>query len=85
MQEYADPVIDWLDAGQGILRRRFFREVGATSRSLIVLAQKGALTRSLGCSPVPSYQTGHTARISPSLSKIFREFASLTILRFAIA
>jgi len=26
MQEYADPVIDWLDAGQGILRRRFFRE-----------------------------------------------------------
>ncbi|KAI0307246.1 NLI interacting factor [Multifurca ochricompacta] len=26
MQEYADPVIDWLDAGQGILGRRFFRE-----------------------------------------------------------
>jgi CTD nuclear envelope phosphatase 1 len=31
MQEYADPVIDWLDAGQGILGRRFFREVCATS------------------------------------------------------
>jgi CTD nuclear envelope phosphatase 1 len=29
MREYADPVIDWLDAGQGILGRRFFREVGA--------------------------------------------------------
>ena len=28
MQEYADPVIDWLDAGRGILGRRFFREVG---------------------------------------------------------
>lgn len=28
MQEYADPVIDWLDAGRGILTRRFFREVG---------------------------------------------------------
>ena len=28
MQEYADPVIDWLDAGRGILARRFFREVG---------------------------------------------------------
>jgi CTD nuclear envelope phosphatase 1 len=27
MKEYADPVIDWLDAGTGILNRRFFREV----------------------------------------------------------
>lgn len=27
MKEYADPVIDWLDAGRGILERRFFREV----------------------------------------------------------
>ena len=27
-QEYADPVIDWLDAGRGILGRRLFREVG---------------------------------------------------------
>lgn len=26
MQEYADPVIDWLDAGRGILARRLFRE-----------------------------------------------------------
>ncbi|KIJ56854.1 hypothetical protein M422DRAFT_773601 [Sphaerobolus stellatus SS14] len=26
MQEYADPVIDWLDAGRGILTRRLFRE-----------------------------------------------------------
>ncbi|EMD40843.1 hypothetical protein CERSUDRAFT_149311 [Gelatoporia subvermispora B] len=26
MKEYADPVIDWLDAGRGILDRRFFRE-----------------------------------------------------------
>ncbi len=31
MKEYADPVIDWLDAGQGILERRFFREVGTTT------------------------------------------------------
>lgn len=28
MQEYADPVIDWLDAGRGILARRLFREAG---------------------------------------------------------
>lgn len=27
MKEYADPVIDWLDAGRGILALRFFREV----------------------------------------------------------
>ncbi|KAF8639969.1 hypothetical protein AX17_001218 [Amanita inopinata Kibby_2008] len=26
MQEYADPVIDWLDAGRGILVQRFFRD-----------------------------------------------------------
>ncbi|KAH9483063.1 CTD nuclear envelope phosphatase 1 [Psilocybe cubensis] len=26
MQEYADPVIDWLDAGRGILEHRFFRD-----------------------------------------------------------
>lgn len=26
MQEYADPVIDWLDGGRGILARRLFRE-----------------------------------------------------------
>ena len=30
MQEYADPVIDWLDAGRGILGRRLFREVGCS-------------------------------------------------------
>ena len=29
MQEYADPVIDWLDAGRGILGHRFFRDVSA--------------------------------------------------------
>ncbi|KAF5322611.1 hypothetical protein D9619_000311 [Psilocybe cf. subviscida] len=26
VQEYADPVIDWLDAGRGILEHRFFRD-----------------------------------------------------------
>jgi len=27
MKEYADPVIDWLDAGRGILGNRLFRDV----------------------------------------------------------
>lgn len=30
MQEYADPVIDWLDAGRGILEHRFFRDVSVS-------------------------------------------------------
>ena len=35
MQEYADPVIDRLDAGRGILARRLFREVrNITAHSL---------------------------------------------------
>lgn len=34
MQEYADPVIDWLDAGRGILSRRMFREVSFSSPEL---------------------------------------------------
>ena len=33
MQEYADPVIDWLDAGRGILEQRFFRDVSTHDRS----------------------------------------------------
>jgi len=82
MKEYADPVIDWLDAGQDILGRRFFREVRAAS--LIVFVESGFLPDLLGYSPVPSCQMGHTPRISHSLSKIFREYASSTIRRFAI-
>jgi len=33
MQEYADPVIDWLDAGRGILGKRFFREVSYATKN----------------------------------------------------
>lgn len=35
MQEYADPVIDWLDAGRGILGRRLFREVRRRAPQLL--------------------------------------------------
>jgi CTD nuclear envelope phosphatase 1 len=34
MQEYADPVIDWLDAGRGILEHRFFRDVSGSSSEI---------------------------------------------------
>jgi len=43
MQEYADPVIDWLDAGRGIIARRLFRESctqlanGSYSKDLAVI------------------------------------------------
>ncbi|KAF9500150.1 NIF-domain-containing protein [Pleurotus eryngii] len=45
MQEYADPVIDWLDAGRGILGRRLFRDSctqlpsGTYSKDLAVVEQ----------------------------------------------
>ncbi|KAF8913853.1 HAD-like domain-containing protein, partial [Gymnopilus junonius] len=34
MKEYADPVIDWLDAGRGILEHRFFRDACLLDLSL---------------------------------------------------
>ncbi|KAF8974308.1 NLI interacting factor-like phosphatase-domain-containing protein [Flammula alnicola] len=39
MQEYADPVIDWLDAGRGILEHRFFRDLpnGSYTKDLSVV------------------------------------------------
>jgi TFIIF-interacting CTD phosphatase-like protein len=45
MKEYADPVIDWLDAGQDILGRRFFREVRVTTSPIFdYLRRKRVLT-----------------------------------------
>ena len=38
MEEYADPVIDWLDAGRGILARRFFRDVRIHNPSNLLYA-----------------------------------------------
>ena len=37
MQEYADPVIDWLDAGRGILPHRLFRDVRYRSHHIHLL------------------------------------------------
>lgn len=47
MQEYADPVIDWLDAGRGILTRRLFREVRA--KTSIEPASRTELTVFIRC------------------------------------
>ena len=72
MQEYADPVIDWLDAGQGILRRRLFREVCATSRSSIALRERALSPRTpQSCTQLPngSY-TKNLALVEQDLSRI---------------
>ncbi|KAG6855141.1 hypothetical protein C0991_006070 [Blastosporella zonata] len=43
MQEYADPVIDWLDAGRGILAHRLFRDNGKSCTQL----PNGSFTKDL--------------------------------------
>ena len=60
MQEYADPVIDWLDAGRGILARRFFREVRYSCSSEIPISN---LNKSF--SHALNYQTDPTQKIYP--------------------
>ncbi|CAL1701065.1 unnamed protein product [Somion occarium] len=58
MQEYAEPVIDWLDAGRGILTRRFFRESctqlpnGSYTKDLTVVEQDLSLVCLVDNSPV---------------------------------
>ena len=58
MQEYADPVIDWLDAGRGILGKRFFREVSCAAAD----HEKPLLTPGW-ISLAPSYPTVHIPKI----------------------
>ena len=58
MQEYADPVIDWLDAGRGILGKRFFREVSCAA----VDNERWLLTPDW-TSLAHSYPTAHIPRI----------------------
>lgn len=58
MKEYADPVIDWLDAGRGILELRFFREHctqlpnGTYSKDLSILNEDLARICLIDNSPV---------------------------------
>ncbi|KAI0035655.1 NLI interacting factor-like phosphatase-domain-containing protein [Vararia minispora EC-137] len=65
MQEYADPVIDWLDAGTGILSRRLFRESctqlpnGTYTKDLSVVEQDLSRVALIDNSPV-SYSVNET-------------------------
>ena len=60
MQEYADPVIDWLDAGTGILTHRLFRDVRRPPLIVLhpLLLTTGALLHSLA----HSYPMDHIPR-----------------------
>lgn len=49
MQEYADPVIDWLDAGRGILSNRLFRDVRPVRSNCRI-----SLTRMQSCTQLPN-------------------------------
>lgn len=71
MQEYADPVIDWLDAGRGILDHRLFRDV-----SLILLDTR--VSSHCLFSHVHNYRMVHTLKTSPLSNLILRVFVSLT-------
>ena len=56
MQEYADPVIDWLDAGRGILGKRFFREVScavAYNKELFLTSGRVSLAHSYPTAHIP--------------------------------
>ena len=50
MQEYADPVIDWLDAGRGILAHRLFRDVSSLSSYSVNIG----LTFPQSCTQLPN-------------------------------
>jgi len=62
MQEYADPVIDWLDGGRGLFSRRFFRESctqqqgGSYSKDLAVVDEDLSRIFLIDNSPI-SYST----------------------------
>lgn len=66
MQEYADPVIDWLDGGRGILSKRLFREVSCVSFRppcpICLKAERFSL--------VLNFRTGAMRRISPKWTPI---------------
>lgn len=68
MQEYADPVIDWLDAGRGILGRRLFRDVRFI-RILIDIPSDSLIPQSCTQLPSGSY-TKDLAVVEQDLSNV---------------
>lgn len=75
MQEYADPVIDWLDGGRGILGHRLFRDV-----CFPVLLPILTLT---AISPAHNYRTDRIQKICQSLKRTFHECVLSTTLQSA--
>jgi CTD nuclear envelope phosphatase 1 len=67
MQEYADPVIDWLDGGRGILSRRFFREVRQAKCSLYLRLTSMAQS----CTQLPNGSYAKDlSQVDPDLSRV---------------
>jgi CTD nuclear envelope phosphatase 1 len=72
MQEYADPVIDWLDAGRGILANRLFRDVSLVLSALHPTVYKNPRLRKFqSCTQLPngSY-TKDLSVVDPDLSRV---------------
>lgn len=72
MQEYADPVIDWLDAGRGILAHRLFRDVSFPPNQRIPSAELSRLRPApQSCTQLPngSY-TKDLSMIEADLSRV---------------
>lgn len=72
MQEYADPVIDWLDAGRGILARRLFRDVSHSVKLFCTVFLTASVIESLqSCTQLPngSY-TKDLAIVEEDLSRV---------------
>lgn len=69
MPEYADPVIDWLDAGRGIFSRRYFREVGVAWCCAYVRTMLNDLPQQCTQLPNGSY-TKDLSKVEQDLSRV---------------
>lgn len=62
MQEYADPVIDWLDQGRGLIGGRLFREVSQLSLARRSSKKPGVDERVVVHCSLARTRTDHTSR-----------------------
>jgi CTD nuclear envelope phosphatase 1 len=54
MQEYADPVIDWLDGGRGLFGKKLYREVSVSALFAVEKMLKFAASPRQSCSLQPN-------------------------------